>query len=116
MHAWKSGGSDGRWVGHTSTGKGSDNIGVGIGENVLGPFSQRMAVKLADALNNAYEAGKKDGKTEALTEAARNSQALNDDDGNKLDSNNMQPGDYRASADAMGAYSTMQPDQSAPES
>lgn len=68
-HTWKSGGSHGQWVLHSSTGKAgdsSDSIGVGQGEDFIGPFSTRrtggrtMAETVADALTNAYEAGKQD--------------------------------------------------------
>lgn len=40
-HTWNAGGSNGRWVHHSSGySSGSDSIGVGLGEDVLGPFSR----------------------------------------------------------------------------
>jgi hypothetical protein len=68
-HYWKPGGSHGQWVLHSSAGKAgdaSDSAGVGLGEDVLGPFSTRrtggktLAETVADALNNAYAAGRLD--------------------------------------------------------
>ena len=60
-HTWKAAGSDGRWVHHSSGGSGSDSIGVGLGEDVLGPFtSRKLARFVAAALTSAYEAGKKE--------------------------------------------------------
>lgn len=57
-HTWQAGGSQARWVHHSSGGSGTDSIGVGLGEDVLGPFSSRkLAVTVADALNNAYRLG-----------------------------------------------------------
>ncbi|HEY1700759.1 MAG TPA: hypothetical protein VGG75_13685 [Trebonia sp.] len=62
-HTWKSGGSHGKWVLHSAGGSGSDSIGVGLAEDMLGPFSsQKLAGTVADALANAYEAGLKDGQ------------------------------------------------------
>ena len=59
-HTWKAVGSQGWWVHHSSGGSGSDSIGVGQGEDVLGPFSShKLAVKVADALSNAYLAGQR---------------------------------------------------------
>jgi hypothetical protein len=61
-HTWKPAGSGGRWVAHSSTGHGADMIGVGQGEDMLGPFaSGRQARIMADALENAYRAGLKEG-------------------------------------------------------
>lgn len=64
-HAWCAAGSQGKWVHHTSrhdpvTGHhhGCDTIGVGLGNDVLGPFpSAKLARKVADALNEAYALG-----------------------------------------------------------
>jgi len=59
-HTWKPAGSGGRWVAHSSTGHGADMIGVGQGEDMLGPFaSGRQARTVANALENAYRAGLK---------------------------------------------------------
>ncbi|HEY1705494.1 MAG TPA: hypothetical protein VGG75_37895 [Trebonia sp.] len=62
-HYWKASGSQGHWVHHSSRGpcSGSDSTGVGLGEDVLGPFSsQKLAREVAAALNHAYEAGRDD--------------------------------------------------------
>ncbi len=64
-HHWYNAGTQGRWVHHTSrydpkTGHshGSDSIGVGLGEDILGPFpSARLARKVADAMNRAFALG-----------------------------------------------------------
>lgn len=67
MHHWRRGGSEGRYVHHSSddAGHGTDSIGVGLGEDVLGPFSSaRLAGQVADALNNAYRLGWDDNEEE----------------------------------------------------
>ncbi len=57
-HTWKTGGPGNRQVLHSTSGRGSDAIGVGLGEDVLGPFaSQKLAQQVAGALENAYLAG-----------------------------------------------------------
>jgi hypothetical protein len=63
-HTWKRGGSNGVWVHHSSRddGTGSDNHGVGLGGDVLGPFqSRRLALQVSEALNQAYRLGLEDG-------------------------------------------------------
>jgi hypothetical protein len=68
-HTWKAGGGSGAWVMHNGGGgSGTDEIGVGVNEDMIGPFSTRrpkgggrnLAEIVADALTNAYEAGKRD--------------------------------------------------------
>lgn len=57
-HVWF---AQGRYVHHSSRGygHGSDSIGVGLGEDVLGPFSShKMAQGVACALTNAHEVSK----------------------------------------------------------
>jgi hypothetical protein len=75
VHTWKAGGSNGAYVLHSSTGLGtaSDGIGVGLGEDVLGPFGTRhkgggrtQTEIVADALTNAYAAGRRFGMHEAV--------------------------------------------------
>jgi hypothetical protein len=71
-HTWKAEGSHGRWVHHSSGGSGSDSIGVGLGEDVLGPFSsQKLARTVACALTNAYAAGLKDARVKATPRKRR---------------------------------------------
>lgn len=82
-HTWKAAGSGGRWVHHSSRadGTGSDSIGVGLGEDVLGPFtSRKMARVVADALNNAYQLGKKDGLPDDTAEMLDRAYAAMDPD------------------------------------
>jgi hypothetical protein len=73
-HTWRAGGSNGRWVLHSTTGHGSDGIGVGAGEDYLGPLgTQRVAGRsmaeiIAAALTNAYLAGLRDGYSNRVTE------------------------------------------------
>lgn len=57
QHVWFASGLS---VHHSSRGygHGSDSIGVGLGEDRLGPFpSQKMAARVADAMTHAYELG-----------------------------------------------------------
>ena len=61
-HYWRAGGSQGHYVHHTASEsrRGTDSIGVGPGEDVLGPFgSAKLAQQVATALNNAYLAGQR---------------------------------------------------------
>lgn len=59
-HTWRAGGSGGKWVHHSSGGSGSDSIGVGLGNDVLGPYgSVKLARITAAALNDAYELGQR---------------------------------------------------------
>jgi hypothetical protein len=55
-HTWK---TQGHLVLHSSTaGHSCDSVGVGLGEDRLGPFSSlKLAQTVADALANAYLAG-----------------------------------------------------------
>ena len=62
-HHWRVDGSQGHYVHHTTadSGRGTDSIGVGLNEDVLGPFSSaRLAQVVANALNNAYALGSSD--------------------------------------------------------
>lgn len=62
-HYWRIDGSQGHYVHHTTSPsrRGTDSIGVGAGEDVLGPFpSAKLAQQIANALNNAYKAGKEE--------------------------------------------------------
>jgi len=62
-HTWRVGGTGGHWVHHSSGGSGCDSIGVGLGQDVIGPFgSVKLARKVADALNSAYELGFRDAR------------------------------------------------------
>jgi hypothetical protein len=70
-HTWKPGGSGGAWVMHsTREGHTSDSIGVGHGEDMIGPFSTRriagrkLSEVVAGALANAYSAGQRDKEAE----------------------------------------------------
>lgn len=59
-HTWRYIACDGQhWVHHSSTGhRGIDSIGVGLGEDILGPFpSRKLAIKVCNALTNAHRAG-----------------------------------------------------------
>jgi hypothetical protein len=58
-HFWYVGGTNSRYVMHTSAEDktGSDALGVGVGEDVMYAGSAKAAQKFADALNNAYRAG-----------------------------------------------------------
>ena len=67
MHHWRRDGSQGHYVHHTTadSGRGTDAIGVGLSEDVLGPFSSaKLAGQVADALNNAYRLGWDDNEEE----------------------------------------------------
>lgn len=77
-HTWKAAGSNGAWVHHSAGGSGTDSIGVGLNEDVLGPFGtshrrggQTQAEMVADALNNAHAAGKRDGRAEVYADVRK---------------------------------------------
>ena len=55
-HTWR---TAGRMVLHSTQGGRVDAVGVGLGEDTLGPFpSDKLAATVADALSNAYQAGR----------------------------------------------------------
>jgi hypothetical protein len=59
-HTWRATGAYDRWYTEHSSREGgsTDSIGVGLGEDRVGPFgSRRLAQKVADALGNAYRLG-----------------------------------------------------------
>jgi hypothetical protein len=66
-HSWQAYSANGTWrVAHTSEPERHtiDSVGVGLGEDEILMPTKRLAVKIADALTNAYQAGRKDAVSE----------------------------------------------------
>jgi hypothetical protein len=61
MHYWKTGGTNGLWIGHSTSGRGEDSIGVPAGGDHFGPFkSRKQTEQVTEMLNRAYELGRED--------------------------------------------------------
>jgi hypothetical protein len=83
MHTWKTGGSFGRSVAHSSreNGEGCDAAGVGQDHAVIGPFTSGASSRtVADALNQAYELGKLDGSARLLERQAHDAPPVTSED------------------------------------